>query len=387
MPGRKANVPGMPGIAMPVGVDEDYTSIYRGVVEDVADPQMRKRVRVRVNGIHPQSVASDRLAWAELACLPSSSLAGDFFPFQVGDRVFVMFEGGDRNKPLVTGGWIARPANLSDIPSEVSVDYARTQSRWVRVDRVGNSITMSELPEEEFLKLASGAAEITLDQKDGSVTLRAASSQVRTEGNSSETEVTFYSVTANQILMTADSMGKLDAPAGLIQIMSDFEASLHALSKTGTGVVRIGGYLPRYKGVAAPLTPGMGFRQTPVVEVCARAVHVGTAAGQMVSGGPQPETETTAINGVEVLITAAPATNSPSGKTVKITIDSAGDVVIQSTTKVRVEAPTAEVEADDVVVEATTVSVDAEEVAVDATTVTVDADEVDINATTAIRMA
>lgn len=379
--GRGSSVHGFPGLTPPVGVDGDLRSVYRGEVVDIADPQKRKRCRVRVNGIFPGTVPANRLPWAEVACMMSSSLAGDFFPIVKGDRVWVMFEDGDRNKPLITGLWIARPARLNDVPSDVAVDYDRTQGRWVRVDRVGNSITMSELPEEEFLRLASGSAQVTLDQKDGSITLRSASGQVRTEGNSAETEVEFYAVTSNQIIMSAGALGKLDSAAGILQLMSNFEASLHALDPvTGGGVVRVGGYLPRYKGVAVPAQPNMAFRQTPTVEVVARTVQLGSPT-RVVEGVNVPETETTEVNGVEVLITAAPASFSPSGQTVKITVDAAGDITIESTTKVHVEAPEVEIET-------TNASIDASgEVEITATSkVTIEANEVEINGATAIRM-
>ncbi len=65
----------------------------------------------------------------------------------------------------------------------------------------------------------------------------------------------------------------------------------------------------------------------------------------------------------------------------KITIDAAGDITIESTTKVHVEAPEVEIETTNASVTASG------EVDITATSkVTIEANEVEINGTTAIRM-
>ena len=345
---RSAVVHGLPGLTLPSGVDEFYGSIYRGTIENVNDDQMRKRMQVRVDGVHPDGLDTEFLPWAECACLATSSLAGDFFPFTKGDRVWVMFEGGDRNNPVVTGTWIARPAGLNDVPSDVTVDYARTQRRWVRVDRVGNTIEMSELPDEAHLRLISGAAEVVLDQKDGSLSLRSGSGSVRVEGSRAETDVVAYFVTAEQMILSAEA--KTLGSQGILQLMADYEANIHALNPlTGSGVVRIGGYLPRYKGVPDPSAP---FRQTPTVEVCGREVQIGSPT-RTVLGHTVPETETTEVNGVEVLIRARAAVNLPSGATIRVLIDSDGVVTVSSTTQVHVQAPLVKIDAANVEINST----------------------------------
>lgn len=370
---RERVIHGFPGLEKPAGVDDRYPSIYRGIIEDVSDPQQRKRVRVRVPTVHPDELDAAHLPWAEIGCMTASQLAGDFFPLHLGDRVWVQFEGGDRRLPVVTGSWIARPAALNDVPSDVTVDYSRTQSRWVRVDRVGNSLEMSELANEAWVRLVSGAAEVVLDQKDGSITLRAASSTVRQEAANIEADADAYFVTAKQIILSAETKDLLGA-SGILQLMSNYEANLHALDPaTGTGVVRMGGYLPRYKGAAAPATAGMAFRQTPLVEIRSRDVVVGTPSGDTLSGGPVPETASVQVNGVEVLISAAAAVNKPSMGTVRIHITAEGDVVIESTSKVSVEAP-------EVDVVATT------KASVQAPDVEIQGDQINLSSTTSINM-
>lgn len=330
-------IEGFPGYSSPAGRDDVYPGIYRGVVEDVEDPQKRKRVRVRVIGVHPDELDTPLLPWAEIACMPAAAQAGDLFPVEQGDRVFVQFEAGDRRHPLVTGFWVARPAGLNDIPSDATVDYSRTQRRWLRIDRVGNTLEMSEVAEESWLRLVSGAAEVVLDQKDGSVTIKTGSGLLRQEVGSCETDARFWAVTADQLIMSAETKDLLGA-SGILQLMSNFEANLHA-----EGVVRVGGYLPRYKGVANQAVPGMQFRQSPLVEVRSRALKLGTPVGDVLAGLPAPETESVEVDSVEVLITAAPAVALASGKTVRIVVSAAGDITITSTSKVSISAPEVDV--------------------------------------------
>lgn len=382
MPGDgDRGVHGFPGLAAPSGARNYYPGLFRGFIEDVNDPEMRKRVKVRVIGVHPDELDAEYLPWAEVMGV-SASLAGDFFPWSKDDRVWVQFEGGDRRLPVVTGSWVARPAGLNDVPSDVTVDYARTQRRWTRVDRVGNSITMSELPEEEFLVLKSGAAAVVLDQKDGSVTMRSGSGAVRMEGNSVEADVLAYFITSEQVIISAEAKSAL-TPSAILQLMSDFELNLHAGDK-----VSLGGYLPRFKGAPGPAVPGMEYKQSPQVDVVARQVTLGSPAGRVLSGVPVPETESVVAAGVEVVIEAKPATNKPSGVTVRVFIDADGDITIKSTTKVSVEAPNVEVTgtgdvsvtADNVEVTATT------EAKVQAPQITLQGNTIDLTSTTQINM-
>lgn len=80
-----------------------YFGKYRGLVEDVEDPQARGRVRARV----PEVLGDRPSGWA-LPCVP---FAGDGFGFlalpQPGTRVWVEFEAGDPSRPIWSGCWWA----------------------------------------------------------------------------------------------------------------------------------------------------------------------------------------------------------------------------------------------------------------------------------------
>jgi uncharacterized protein involved in type VI secretion and phage assembly len=71
-----------------------YYGLYRGAVVDNQDPEQRKRLKVQI----PQILGKSISPWA-LSCLPNS---GGSVPV-VGAIVWVMFEGGDADRPVWIG--------------------------------------------------------------------------------------------------------------------------------------------------------------------------------------------------------------------------------------------------------------------------------------------
>jgi hypothetical protein len=141
--------------------------IYRGIVQDVADPEQRKRARVRVINVHRDDVPVNALPWAEW-CMNAGKGFGDIPSLEVGDAVFVDFEDEGRRFPVIMGGWPSYQGGTNDMPNELLGDYAKNQQRWIRVDRSGNKITMSPLPDEAYIEIASGDSKITVRSLDGS---------------------------------------------------------------------------------------------------------------------------------------------------------------------------------------------------------------------------
>lgn len=88
--------------------------MYRGVVENNADPEGLDRVQVRIHDIHGDetSTAREVLPWAEINVFgcggydSGSALAAQMVP---GSTVWVQFEKGHINNPVVMGGWRGRP--------------------------------------------------------------------------------------------------------------------------------------------------------------------------------------------------------------------------------------------------------------------------------------
>lgn len=71
-----------------------YFGIYRGRIADNMDPVGQRRVKVML-----PAISSDMTSWASI-CAPFGG-AGGALP--VGAAVWVMFEGGDVNFPVVMG--------------------------------------------------------------------------------------------------------------------------------------------------------------------------------------------------------------------------------------------------------------------------------------------
>ncbi len=76
-----------------------FFGVYRGRVENNIDPQGRGRVQVSV----PAVQGGGQLAWAE-PCVPyAGSQVGMFAVPPVGASVWVQFEGGDPDYPVLAG--------------------------------------------------------------------------------------------------------------------------------------------------------------------------------------------------------------------------------------------------------------------------------------------
>lgn len=325
------------GLERPVGMNNHFYSPMRAFVVSVDDPEQRMRVRARVIGVHPDEVPNTHIPWAEVIYPFASKLAGDFHHFEAGDAVWVQFEGGDPRLPVVIGAWVSHSGQLNDVPNDITANYAVKRRRWIRLDRAGNKLEMSEVPSEMWAKLVSGTAEVIVDQKDGSVTLKTLSGPVVIDAGTMEINTKFYALTSGQVIINANDLDTIGGPKGLLQILANYEINIHS----DTGEVIVGGYPPKYRGVTVPGQPLMAFRQTPKTSVRSRDIQVGTSSGEVVQSLNAPETETIELNGVKVTITAQAAVTDPSTQTVGITINAVGGkVTIQSDSEVDVIAPT-----------------------------------------------
>jgi phage baseplate assembly protein V len=86
-----------------------YPSIYRGVVEDNKDPNNLGRCKIRVPSVHGElTYPVDILPWARpIALSPISKERGSVNLPDVGDIVWVLFEGAEKDFPVYFGGTYA----------------------------------------------------------------------------------------------------------------------------------------------------------------------------------------------------------------------------------------------------------------------------------------
>lgn len=102
--------PGMPSA-------NQYTGLYEGVVTDNVDPLKLGRVRIRIPGILDDPDSD----WAFPMGMPGGGVSqrGFFDVPAIGSEVYVMFLGGDPDKPRFwTGHWGVRNDTGSEVPTQ-----------------------------------------------------------------------------------------------------------------------------------------------------------------------------------------------------------------------------------------------------------------------------
>lgn len=157
--------------------------LYRGVVEGVDDTERRLRYRVRVVGIHGSAVPVDDLPWAEV-CVFGGKFFGDLGHYEVGDPVMVAFEVGDDQRGVhgvIMGGMLTQSLGIDDLPVDMVDDYKRNRLRWIRRDRAGNVIEMSEVAGKYEIRIQSGSNEVFISQSEDRIVLRAPKGTVEVE--------------------------------------------------------------------------------------------------------------------------------------------------------------------------------------------------------------
>lgn len=100
----------------------EYPSIYRGVVEDNVDPENLGRCKVRIPSIHgPLDYSPSLLPWArQIATSTINKVRGNSNVPDIGDIVWVMFEGADRNFPIYFGGTYGT-GDISAVPGKIVI--------------------------------------------------------------------------------------------------------------------------------------------------------------------------------------------------------------------------------------------------------------------------
>lgn len=124
---------------------------YRGTVAQNVDPMLRGRVQVQV----PAVLGDGRLSWAEV-CVP---FAGDgvglFAVPPVGAGIWVEFEAGDPERPIVTGCFW----NAGQVPAAPAVPQIKV---W-KTDAI--TMQLSDLPGAGGLTIEVGAPAVPVPMK------------------------------------------------------------------------------------------------------------------------------------------------------------------------------------------------------------------------------
>lgn len=145
-----------------------YLGVYRGVVVDVKDPEQRGRCRIRIPSIGHWSEDDVSLnVWAlpaqnGLSVGDSGQMHGVYFPPDIGDQLFVMFERGDTASPIYFGGWVHRGGSSVDSPTGVANADKLTEEeslyKGIRTSS-GHLIKFSDKPDDVSILIAKGDGE------------------------------------------------------------------------------------------------------------------------------------------------------------------------------------------------------------------------------------
>ena len=128
-----------------------YPAIYRGKVESNIDPKNLGRCRVRVPAVHGQfNYTVDSLPWARpIAPTSVNENRGSVNIPDVGDIVWIMFEGANKDYPVYLGGTYALQDILINKDEVIiytennnSISYNRLRNSY-KVNVGKNSIEIS----------------------------------------------------------------------------------------------------------------------------------------------------------------------------------------------------------------------------------------------------
>jgi hypothetical protein len=131
-------------------VSRRFFGKYRGSVVNDADPLMRGRVQVSV----PAVLGSGQLSWAE-ACVPYAGDQVGFFAVPpVGANVWVEFEGGDPDHPILAGCfWGQGQAPGTGLPT----------TKVLQTD--GIAVTLDDLPGGGGLTIEVGSPAVSVPMR------------------------------------------------------------------------------------------------------------------------------------------------------------------------------------------------------------------------------
>ena len=191
-----------------------FYGLYTGLVIDNVDPDQRGRCRVQVPalGMLEKGDVPDGYwalpCWPGLAKGPEGQMHGVFMPPDIGDSVWVMFEGGDPTVPVVVGGWLPKDAQGTDLTAAGAAlrKGIRTPAgHYLRFDDSADNLHIT-LAKGDGAGDVSGAV-LTID-KDGGVLIQA-DSGAHLAIDAKEATVTIMNVDPdNQAVLSWLSLGK-----------------------------------------------------------------------------------------------------------------------------------------------------------------------------------
>jgi len=206
-----------------------FYGTYSAIVVDVQDPELRGRVRIMCPEIGQREegdVSPD--AWS-LPCMPGLSVSktppqgaqeygmhGVFFPFELGDRVWVQFEYGKPERPIVVGGWLPKGYSGTELQDE------QARFKGMRT-RSGHYVRFSDQDDDLHITIAKGDGEggqsgaMISVMDDGSI-LMASDNSTHVWINNEEQEVSILTKDGTSTVIGQDKVTMLNASGSSIRI-------------------------------------------------------------------------------------------------------------------------------------------------------------------------
>ena len=125
----------------------------RAVVERVDDPEERGRIQAHIAHVHPDQRLDE---WIDPMFATAGDSRGEFWPPDIGDRIWVLFENGDPDRPIgYIGGWYSDRAPLpSEFAYQKSGDTVSGPVRRGWVTRAGHRLIFDDTVGSERLSLS-----------------------------------------------------------------------------------------------------------------------------------------------------------------------------------------------------------------------------------------
>jgi uncharacterized protein involved in type VI secretion and phage assembly len=131
-----------------------YLGKYRGIVKENADPEHLARVKVTVPSLFGEDVVT---GWA-LPCVPAGGMPGQgwFMVPRKGAGVWVEFEEGDLEFPIVTGTFWSAPDGTPEVPVAVAGDgsdagVSDPPTRTILTTAKGHTIQIEDAEDAELI--------------------------------------------------------------------------------------------------------------------------------------------------------------------------------------------------------------------------------------------
>lgn len=192
-------------------VERGYFGKYRGIVVDNADPEHLARVRVTVPSVFGGQVAT---GWAR-PCTPIGGMSGQGWLAvpRVGAGVWVEFEEGDLEFPVVTGTFWSAPGGTSEVPPGRAADGSDAgitdpPTRTVLTTAKGHTIQIEDADEGELILIHEAVHGHTVVLDENGIRI--------TDGSGNE-----ITMTADAFTLHSETPFTIDAPGQPVRIVAD----------------------------------------------------------------------------------------------------------------------------------------------------------------------